>query len=591
MAQQEYIVEIVEQFNRDGRIVCPECGPSRKKKHERTMSITVTDKETFYYCHHCGEAGRIERKPFYEQYLAAPKKAEVRQIPTQLNDSVNKLTAWFERRSINITDLSGMPPMITGRKWYRKLDTEVDSIGFVYGNIENPEAIKWRPLDGTKAMTQDGSARSFYNLAALPEAPEEIIIVEGEPDVVAMASIGVVAISVPNGAPNQPLKNQRMTPEQDNKFAYLWDARGVIEAAQRIILAVDGDEQGGYLSDELARRIGRAKCWRVQWPDNGDKDPTDVISHSGGDAMLQLLKDAEPMPLHGVYAAKDYNKEFEELYFKGHGSGISTGMESVDKLFTLAETSLTVVTGLPNSGKSEFIDQLMVNTALSHDWRWAVASFENPPPEHMAKLSEKIVGKPFYEGVTPRMKKSEAEDAAAFIDSHFVFLDSKDGAVPTPESIIDRTKQAVMRLGVNGLIIDPYNYIEMDGEKEHKGISDMLTKIVTFAKAHGIHVFFIAHPKGMVPLKDGTFPVPTGMHISGGPTWFAKADLGLTVHRGAMGVEIHCWKSRVKWVGKQGMVYVDYDVPTGRYRDYPGGQPIDISKKMGRSDDYGDLDF
>ena len=30
----------------------------------------------------------------------------------------------------------------------------------------------------------------------------------------------------------------------------------------------------------------------------------------------------------------------------------------------------------------------------------------------------------------------------------------------TIDSVIERTKQAVMRLGVRGLVIDPYNYIE-----------------------------------------------------------------------------------------------------------------------------------
>jgi twinkle protein len=160
------------------------------------------------------------------------------------------------------------------------------------------------------------------------------------------------------------------------------------------------------------------------------------------------------------------------------------------------------------------------------------------------------------------------------------------------DSIIDRTKQAVLRLGVRGLVIDPYNYIEMNNDKEHKGISDMLTAIVTFAKAHGIHVFFIAHPKAMIPNRDGLFPVPTGMHISGGPTWFAKADLGITVHRGETGTEIHCWKARLKWIGKQGMVYVDYDVPTGRYSDYTGSDNhTPMSKTTTRAHYLDDVDF
>ena len=569
MATAEELEEIVSQVQSDGRIICPTCGPSRKKKYERTMSITINPTETFYCCHHCGEAGRIERQAFYKDYLTAPTKtpASVSQIPTQLNDNTNKLKTFFANRGVPIDKTEELPPIITAKKWFAKLQAEVDAIGFVYpsDDPEHPEAIKWRPIEG-KAFTQDGAARSFYGLDSTLEGTGNLVIVEGEADVVALKTIGIDAVSVPNGAPMKKL-NEHVARSDDHKFSFLWDVRDKLEEKAKIILCTDNDEAGEILADELARRIGRAKCWRVTMPE-GKNDPTEVIYRLGADAMTKAIEKAEPMPLHGVYSAQEYNDSFIDLYLKGHGKGASTGMATVDDLFTVADAGLTVVTGLPNSGKSEFIDQIMVNTALNLNWKWAVCSFENPPPVHMAKLSEKIVGKPFYEGVTPRMGRKEVEDASAFINDHFVFLDSKDGAVSTTASIIDRTKQAVMRLGIGGLVIDPYNYIEMANDKEHKGISDMLTEIITFAKAHDIHVFFIAHPKGMIPLKDGTFPVPTGMHISGGPTWFAKADLGLTVHRGNMGVEIHCWKARLKWIGRQGMVYVDYDIPTGRYSDH-----------------------
>jgi twinkle protein len=54
---------------------------------------------------------------------------------------------------------------------------------------------------------------------------------------------------------------------------------------------------------------------------------------------------------------------------------------------------LTVVTGLSNSGKSEWLDALTVNLAQHHDWRIAVCSLENTPVEHGRKLMEKYLGK------------------------------------------------------------------------------------------------------------------------------------------------------------------------------------------------------
>lgn len=53
---------------------------------------------------------------------------------------------------------------------------------------------------------------------------------------------------------------------------------------------------------------------------------------------------------------------------------------------------LTIVTGLSNSGKSEWLDALTVNLARQHGWTIAMCSLENTPTEHGRKLMEKYTG-------------------------------------------------------------------------------------------------------------------------------------------------------------------------------------------------------
>ena len=456
-------------------------------------------------------------------------------------------------------------PVVSGKRYFQG-HGELDAVGFVYGDLAQPSAIKWRAIN-QKAFTQEGAARQFYGIELIPEDAKELIIVEGECDALALASAGIPAVSCPNGAP-QVVSGKSFSPEDDNKFSYIWEAREVIERCDKIILATDNDKAGHALAEEIARRIGRAKCWAIQYPQNC-KDANDIIRHHGPQALKDVVEKSQPLPLKGVYSAKSYISDVHEIYKKGVGKGESTGLSTVDDLFTIAEGQLSVVTGVPSSGKSEFVDQIMVNLAQRCSWKFAVASFENPPHFHIAKLSEKITGKAFFEGSGQRMSDQELTDASNFIDKHFVFLDSRDGVVSTIDSIIDRAKQAVMRLGVRGLVIDPYNYIEKNpNSDESQSISSMLTKVTAFAKAHGVHVWFVAHPAKMYPREDGTMPVPTGMSISGSAAWFAKADLGITVHRSGDDTEIHCWKSRFKWIGQQGAVPVVYDKSTGRYSDY-----------------------
>jgi twinkle protein len=173
-----------------------------------------------------------------------------------------------------------------------------------------------------------------------------------------------------------------------------------------------------------------------------------------------------------------------------------------------------------------------------------------------------VVGKPFF-GLN-KMDEDERDYALKFLNDHFVFLQSHDGAPATVQSIIDRTKQAVMRMGVRGLIIDPYNYLDMGhGDSEHQAISKMLTDIVLFCKSHELHAWFVAHPAKQLPDQGP----PKGQHISGSAAWFAKADCGITVHRNGNQTEVHCWKSRFKWVGRIGMVELNYHLPTGTYSD------------------------
>ena len=165
------------------------------------------------------------------------------------------------------------------------------------------------------------------------------------------------------------------------------------------------------------------------------------------------------------------------------------------------------------------------------------------------------------------MSNDERDYALDFLNKHFVFLQSHDGTPPTVQSIIERTKQAVMRIGVRGLIIDPYNYIDIGNDNEHQSISKMLTDVILFCQSHQLHVVFIAHPSKQAPDSG----VPKGQHISGSAAWFAKCDMGVTVHRRGNNTEVHVWKARFKWVGKLGMVNLNYDIPTGRYSDIADG--------------------
>ena len=268
-----------------------------------------------------------------------------------------------------------------------------------------------------------------------------------------------------------------------------------------------------------------------------------------------------------------FESEALTLYRDGPQRALSTGWDCLDEYMRIREGEVSIVTGMPGSGKSEFIEALAINLARNHGWKFAVCSFENPPAEHIAKLAEKYLGQPFREGPTPRMGEGELLEAIAWLKRYFFLIRADDDA-PTIDWVLETAKAAVLRYGVRGLIIDPYNEIESLRPRnmtETEYVSQLLSKVKRFAQGHGVHVWFVAHPAKMRRETGQPIPVPTLYDISGSANFNNKADLGVVIHRcwdednGT--VEIHVKKVRFKAAGMVGMVRLAYDNITGRYSE------------------------
>ena len=298
----------------------------------------------------------------------------------------------------------------------------------------------------------------------------------------------------------------------------------------------------------------------------GHKDANDLLINTDVKTVRDQVINAEPIPLHGLNNIDFYADELQSLYEQGKPKGVSTGIKSVDDLFTLQTGYLNIVSGYPGDGKSAFLDQLIVNVGKLYGWKTCYCSFEKPPSLHAVQLSQILVGKPFFEGQNPRMTQDEKDYAKDWINDHILFQDYMDGGMPTIEAILEKGASAVMRYGVRILVIDPFNFIHT----EHKGlesdmVSDMLTKVQLFCKQHDILCFFVAHPTK--PAERGKKNVVTGVDIAKSMAWFSKADLGLTVFRGESNVEVHVWKARWGWQAKVGKTSLTFNPLNVRYEE------------------------
>ena len=311
------------------------------------------------------------------------------------------------------------------------------------------------------------------------------------------------------------------------------------------------------MAEEMSRRIGKHKCFKINYPKDC-KDANDVILKKSTIALFELIDLASAYPVSGLYDASQFYKNLDSLYSDGFGKGESTGFDNVDELYTIVKSQLTIVTGHPSSGKSEFIDQLMVNLAVNKGWKFAVASFENQPEIHLAKIISKYKKKPFFDGLNPRLTKEELDDGKDFIKKHFYFVHQRDGSLSSIDSLLERIRISVLRYGTNAVVIDPYNYImRPTDEQETAFVSSLLSKIRVFAQTYDIHVWLVAHPTKMMRDSSGKVPPPMAYDISGSAHFFSKTDC------------------RYSWVGKQGQTILSYDGLTSTYKPFEPYKGID----------------
>ena len=455
--------------------------------------------------------------------------------------------------------------------WMPGVNAEVSAIAFPFTKGGEVVNVKYRTMDKRFRQEKDAE-KTYFGMDFCNDESKSLVIVEGEMDVLAFNCAGIRnVVSVPDGAPRE-VQEVTPKPEDDRKFEYVWNCREFTDKYEKIYLATDMDEPGQALAEELSRRFGKVKCYKVNLP---EKDANDVLLRHGSNVLVQSLRDAEPYPLAGSYRVADFVEGvFDILSGKVKLEGLSTGWKTVDRCMKIMPGMLSIVTGIPGSGKSQFVDALMLNMMREHDWRFGVCSFENDPKLHLIKLAHNLNAE------HPAISSSDkAYVALEYLNNRMFFIRPGED-VPTIDWVLERAKELVFRYGIRGLVIDPYNEVAQDRanyESETEFVSKMLGKVKRFAQVYGVHVWFIAHPaKGV--FSHGDKPgCPSLYDISGSAHWVNKADYGFVVHREfnedntrSDEAVVKVLKVRHSFTGEPGRATLRYDRKTGRYYDVFG---------------------
>ena len=244
---------------------------------------------------------------------------------------------------------------------------------------------------------------------------------------------------------------------------------------------------------------------------------------------MSRIINAKPVPLENVTTFRDIEDEITDFVRNGFKRGYTVGLNNFDDIFSTYTKQFITVTGIPSSGKSDFVDQMCVGYNKEYGWKTAFASPENAPTYlHAHKLMRKVWGDMPNKGHIGGAKWNEV---ANHVNDNFFFIDMERY---TLESVLRKGAELVKRKGIKCLVIDPFNKVrdvDCTTEDVNRYTMEYLTKIETFAKKYDVLVFIVAHPTKMYKNNEGKIEEPTMYNIKGGGEWYDASYHGLLVHR------------------------------------------------------------
>lgn len=523
---------------------CPQCHEQRSDKRDKSLSVNLT--LGLAYCHYCNWTVKVpDNAAAKYQKQEAPITHEA-----HLDD---KVVRWFkDQRGISASTLMAAG-VTSAEQFMPQTKSKALCAAFNYYHEKRVVNVKYRDIAAKHFRMVAGAEMIPYNINAVAGEPT-CVIVEGEIDALSFVEAGVESVvSVPAGA------NTNLGWLDDFVDSHFADK-------ETIYICTDNDPKGKTLAQELIRRLGADRCAKVDLMQY--KDANEALLGAGKEFLTDAINNAEPVELEGVFTASSVREEMGIIFRNGLGKAADTGWENLDKICSFEPGRLMVVTGIPGSGKSEFVDELVLRLALRHEWKAAFFSPENQPISlHYTKLCEKLAGRQFREGM---ISTDMYDRLLAFTDEYITTINPSENF--TADHILDTARALIRRKGIRILVLDPLNYVDhlMDkGDTETEYMNKLLNRLVFFARATRCLVILVAHPRKMYRVPGSLHvPTPDLYDIAGSAAFYNKADYGMVVDRdykrGCTRVNVE--KVRFRHQGEKGVAVFKYNIFNGRYQ-------------------------
>lgn len=451
---------------------CPKCSHTRKKKTQKCLMIDWD--RGLATCQHATCGAKLQLHTYKSKKQDAQVKTDYdTPEPAKTSKLSQKVIDYFKGRGISERALvEGQ--VGEGKDWMPQFGKEVHTIHFNY--YENGELVNRKYRGPQKSFKLQKGAKKILSGIDRWKDETEVVIVEGEIDELSFIEAGIRNVaSVPNGAT-----------KGNQNLSYLDNCIDYFENKERILLCVDDDEAGKALEDELKRRLGAHRCFKI--PLSGYNDANKLLTSEGSKALKSAYMKAKPFPIENVTTYEDTKAEYYEFLRNGMESGMKSGTPSFDRIFSSYIHQLRAFTGIPGHGKSDWGDQECIGYAKNEGYKIGFVSVENKPvffhhQKQLAKIygkfpDESDIGNPIFEA------------CEKFVDEMFTFY-NYDGQAYL-DNVLEKGAELVKRKGIKILVIDPYNKVTIEGMRRSDDdyLPTYLNKCEAFMKKYATRLVY-----------------------------------------------------------------------------------------------------
>lgn len=322
----------------------------------------------------------------------------------------------------------------------------------------------------------------------------------------------------------------------------------------------------------------------------------DKITRSEVDIKHEDFYNPDIRPKDVIYG-EDVKAEALSIYDNGYESAKTTYIPEIDQYFKFKKGEITLLSGIGNYGKSSILKYLLFLQALKDGEKIAIFTpEENPASEFYHDMVELYFGCACTPSNPNRPSKQDYESIYDFVSRHFFFVYPKT-VEPTPDYVMERFLELIIKEKVSFCIIDPFNQLTNDYKSTSGNVAKyleyMISKFSRFAQQNNIYSITVAHPRAIHQKDDkGNYVCPDVFDLADGAMWNNKMDNILIYHlpeRQSNPDSTHCQLHskkirRRKAVGKLGCLDFEYSPKARRFfingKDYMNELIYGKTKKL-----------